>query len=254
MTTQDKAALTAKERTIRDRDWQLEGEANLAAEELAKYRWEQTIGGGGKSFRGYAKLVGRGDRAIRAMVNGYAAYIDRGADDVGRTLSECIERAKLGAEKELATEAVAEAADTTFDNVAAHRRPERDAVQQVAKRIVEDNPNRDYETVVQQVAERRVTARQKYQQGEALKRRMGNRALMIEGPLAGARRYLIEAGKAAADGADEVLDSEDVEAIQHLIVEVRILLDKIDTRMSGDVDTTDWDAELRRLTNEGENA
>jgi hypothetical protein len=56
------------------------------------------------SIREYARQVGRNYKTIAAMVNGYATHRE-GASAI--TLNEAIERAKMGAERELATEAVA---------------------------------------------------------------------------------------------------------------------------------------------------
>jgi hypothetical protein len=78
------------------------------------------------SLREYARQVGRAYKTIAAMANGYAAHQSGGA--AAATLNEAIERAKMGAERELATEAVAKARGITF---AQARKTQPDKVREV---------------------------------------------------------------------------------------------------------------------------
>lgn len=82
--------------------------AESASESLAEHRWHWTLDESNRervTVSTYARAIGKAQSTVFAQVNGYAAY--RGTS-IG-TLSEAIERANIGAERQAVTDAVADA-------------------------------------------------------------------------------------------------------------------------------------------------
>jgi hypothetical protein len=95
-----------------------------AADDLAQLRWHWTLDESNPdrvSFREYARQVGVHKKSVGAMANGYAAYITAGGGDVPPTpgepqsVTDHIELANMGAERQDAVKAVAKATGASVD-------------------------------------------------------------------------------------------------------------------------------------------
>lgn len=95
-----------------EEDRQLDEAVSRTSEALARLRWHWTLDEHNEervSVREYARQVGRSFPAVHSYANGFRISRDRGIP-----ISEAIERARVSAETEAATEAVAEARGVAF--------------------------------------------------------------------------------------------------------------------------------------------
>lgn len=221
-------------------DAALEKEHAMGLEYLARHRWHWTLDESNServSIRAYAREVGRSFGAIHSMATGYQIHRDHGT-----VISEAIERAKVGAEKETVIEAVADAEGTTFET---------------ARKKYEEV--REVRTMAQERAERRGTsveeeapavAKERVREREAQKQRAQEhkaahslRYIEIEGHLAAAQARLTKALNTAQDVG---WDTGEIELIADSVARIRAVLNLIDLRITGETEV-DWDYEMKKL-------
>lgn len=224
-------------------DHRLEKQASSASEDLARHRWHWTLNTDNPKrvpIREYARSVGRNEGVVRGQVKGYAEWTASGG---GRTLNECIERAKMGAESEAVTEAISEARGTSFSQTRKTRPTEIRRVREIARERAEKHGT-DVAEEAQKVAEWVVKSEKaalKNRQEQAARHSL--RFVAVEQYLAKAMRALT----AALNESHHVPWSDDErEMLTETIEKVRQLLALIDLSVVGTADV-DWDAELARL-------
>lgn len=227
-----------------EEDHRLEGSATKASESLAKHRWHWTLDETNPkrvSIRAYARAIGRSEATIRHYVNGYAAW---SANEDVRTLSESIERAKVGTEKETAIEAVAKARGQSFVHTRQERPTEVKRVRDMARERAEQRGT-SVEEEAPRAAEWVVKAEKAAKkQHEDRTERLGLRFVEMERHLDAMKR----AGTQALRIAHEVPWGDDErELLSHTVGNVKALLGLIDTALTGATDT-DWDAELAKIS------
>lgn len=246
-------------RKVITEDQRLDTAHAATIEALARHRWHWTLDESNAkrvSVRAYAKAIGRHERRVRAQVNGYATWTDQGADGTGRTpvdgagvgfrtLDECIERAKVSAEKEAVIDAVAKAKGVTFGSA----RKDHQAVD-TATAIAASRAERRGSTVADEIhgaAEHMVKSREAAAKGRDRRRKEHSWQWMeVEGHLAYAQRRVQQA-LTATEGVE--FDAEERDLMAHALDKLRATLALIDLRLSGRVDV-DWDAELAKLGDE----
>lgn len=228
-------------------DHELEASASKASEALAHHRWHWTLDESNPdrvSIREYARQVVRHRRVVGGQVNGYADWTSGAAS--GATLAECIERAKMSVETEVATEAVAEARGVAFKTARQSRPTEVKRVREIAR----DRAERKGTTVEEEapkVAESIVkTEKAEIRQAEERKAQHPLRYISIEGKLA---RMLRIGTEVLSEAQDVGFDGEEQELLAETIGKLRALLNLIDMRFAGTVDV-DWDAELAKISKE----
>lgn len=223
-----------------------------SADELAKLRWHWTLDESNPdrvSFREYARQVGRGEQAIRAAANGYQAFLDAGAYGTVRapgqpqTITDHVELAKMGAERQEAVKAVAKHTGRNVVDVASNKRAEVDAVVNTAReRAVERGTTVEHE--IERAAEWREKARKTAEREQDEKRKASTlRYIEIEGHVGAAMQRLRKVLTSA-----ELVDftNEERELIADSLGKLRALLNLIDLRITGQTDV-DWDSEFEKL-------
>ena len=229
---------------VRREDRALEAKSETAREGLARHRWHWTLDEANSermSIRAYGRLVERSDVAIRRMVNGYALWCAKGALS-GRSLADCIEAADLGAEREAATQAVADARGVAFTTAATHQRDEVTSTLGVARERAERRGT-DVEQELVNVAQHREKARQADQEERQERRRMRTAEFMrVEAALGKAARAL----RVALEIGDTHFSDEERDLLTVTLSNVRALLGLVEMRIAGTADI-DWDAEMTRL-------
>ena len=221
-----------------------------ATDELAKMRWEWTLDQSNPdrvSFSAYARQVGANEATIRVMANGYAAwltdsYVDVRTPGKPQTVSDHIELAKMGAERQVAVKAVAKHSGASVTNVAGHKRAEVDAVVHTAReRAVDRGTTVEHE--IERAAEWREKARRSAKREQDEKREQATmRYIEIEGDIGAAMQRL----RKILNAADVGFSEEERELIVESLGRLRALMNLIDVRIAGKVDI-DWDAELAKI-------
>lgn len=219
-----------------------------AADDLAKLRWHWTLDETNPdrvSFRQYAKDVGRDVRTISTMVNGYVTYLAESVAVHGntRSLNDHIELAKIGARKQAATEALADAQGLSVGNVASTQRDRVKDVVELAEAAAERRGTTVEEEIPRAAVSHHRTREYAAKQRAEHKKRHTMRYIEMEGHLAAAKQRLNDALKCAQD-VD--FDDEEAELIADSIRNVSALLRLLDARFVG-TSGTDWDAELARI-------
>jgi hypothetical protein len=227
-------------------DHELEASATKASEALVSHRWHWTLdesNPGRVAIREYARQIVRAYSTVYKQVHGFANPDYRAG---AITLDEATDRANMGAEREAATEAVAEARGLAFRTARESRPTEVKRVREIAREraerkgtTVEEEAPRVAESIVRtEKAEARVT--------EERKARHSLRYVSVEGKLA--RMYRI--GEDALKEAEDVgFDDEERELLAETVGKLRALLNLIDMRFAGTVDV-DWDGELAKIAGE----
>lgn len=224
-------------------DQRLDATATTTQEQLARLRWHWTLDESNPdrvSQSEYARSVGRSQVAIRAMAAGYNAFVI-GVD--GRSLTDCIELAKLSTTKQAATEAVAGAMSLSVTAVASGH---RDKVKETIAAATEAAERRGT-SVADEIP--RIAQAHERQRQSAERQRVEHKAahtlryVQIEGHLAAAKDRL---GKALAVAHDVDLDGDEVELIVDMLRQVNVALRLLDVRFTGE-SHTDWDAEAQLL-------
>ena len=222
-------------------DRQLEHATTSASKQLAELRWHWTLDETNAErvgLREYAREVGRGLPTIHSYANGYVLSRDR---DI--PISEAIQRAGMGTEREAATEAIAKARGVTFSTIKQSRPTEVKRVRDMARERIEQHGG-TIEEQTQKAAEWVVKAEQaEHDQTAARRERLGMRFIGIEERLQRVRRELIQAvNEAAAVGWGE----HEQELLAQTLAQVKALLELLDMAIVGAVDV-DWDSELAGL-------
>lgn len=224
-------------------DRSLEKVTTKASEQLAELRWHWTLDESNPKrvgLREYAREVGRDHKLITKYAKGYALW---SGDDIVPTLSEAIERAAMGAENEVATEAVAKARGVAFSTARQSRPTEVKRVRDMARERVEKHGG-TIEEQTEKAADWIVRSEKAAERTTAARReRLGMRFIGIEDRLQRVRRELIQAvNEAAAVGWGD----EERELLAQTLAQVKALLELLDMAVVGAVDV-DWDAELAGL-------
>lgn len=233
---------------VAEEDLRLETGIVSRSAKLAELRWRWTLdesNPGRVPVSEYARRVGLRQSTIRGYARGYALWRDAGG---GVTLTEAIERARMGGETEAAARAVAESRGQSLGHVRQARRTEVRRVREVAR----DRAERRGTTVeeeVRTVAETitRVEAAGRTIRSERLER-LGFRFVEMERLLDSAKRTLVK----ALDLAQEIdWGPEESEMLDSSVANVKALLGLIDVAFEGAADV-DWDEELAKLTQAGD--
>lgn len=226
-------------------DRRLDATAVSAQEQLAELRWHWTLDESNPdrvSFRAYAEAVGLNNTAIRAMANGYATW-SADASVSTRTLTDCIELAKLSTTKQAATEATAQAMGLSVTAVASGH---RDKVKETVASATEaaERKGTSVEEEIPRIAQAHETQRKSAAKQRAEhKQNHSLRYIQIEGHLAAAKDRL---GKALDVAHDVELADEEVELIVDMLRQVNVALRMLDARFVGE-SGADWDAEAEKL-------
>jgi hypothetical protein len=228
-------------------DRSLDAAASRSQEELAKLRWHWTLDESNPKrvgIREYAKAVGRSHTTIRTVAAGYAAWKEAsGSVHASRSLNDEIEMAKLGATKQVATEALAKATGKSIGNVASTRRSDIDSVIRSAEHRAERQG-----TTVEEEIPRAAASHAKTQQHEA-KAKADRKAkhtlqyIRLEGLITTAS---IALKKALDEAADVAFNEEEEFLLRDSIAHLQALLTLIDLRVGGTPDI-DWDGELAKI-------
>jgi len=226
-------------------DKRLDGAATNAQEQLAKLRWHWTLDESNPnrvSFSEYGRQVGRANTAIRSMAHGYANFSNASVRG-NRSLTDCIELAKLTTEKQAATEAVADAMNLSVTAVASGH---RDKVKETIRAAHEAATRK--ESSIEEEIPRIAQAHERQRQSAAKqraehKRSHSMRYIEIEGHLAAAKDRL---ARALSVAHDVDLNGEETELIVDMLRQVNAALRLLDARFVGE-SGTDWDNEAERL-------
>jgi len=230
--------------TVVQEDQRLETAAEAASEALARHRWHWTIDESNPdrvSIKEYAESVGRASSTINKHANGFAIWRNRAG---AISLSEAIERANMGAEKQTVTAAVATARGVSFHHTRQERPTEIRRVQEIAR----DRAERHGTTIEEEapkVAEAIARAeRVGIQAKQVRKDRLGLRFIQMEEKLNAVKRSLVEAVNLAHDIE---WGHEETELLQSTLDNLKSLLNLIDVAFVGG-SKVNWDKELERLT------
>lgn len=256
-------------------DSRLETAANKANEALAKHRWHWTLDESNPdrvSMREYARAVSRDHKTIRGYVNGYAEWAGAAGSP---TLNECIERARMSADQETYTEAVAEANQVTFPQARKAYAPDvtrvREAVHQEADRrqraaeteretaqvqrrepdptVVarEHMPPEERVSYAHRYAEQiaRSKASEAKREGDK-KRALSANYMYVDAKLTHAYRDLKEVLDYQQRGLLDLPEAE-LELVRDSVSKVKAVLDLVNLAITGSVDV-DWDKEMENLS------
>lgn len=228
-------------------DRRLDQTQTKAAEALMRLRWHWTLDESNAdrvSMREYARQVQKHPKTITADAKGYAAMQGDGAS--AATPGEARERAKMGAETQAATEAVAKARGVKFQTARQERSVEVRRVREAARQRAEDKGT-TVEDEVTAIAE--TIAKREKQEADARRERAraGDlRFVEMEHHLARAKRPLMEALTLARE-----IEWSDVhrEVLEQTIANLRALLGLVDIAIVGSTEV-DWDSELAKITSD----
>jgi hypothetical protein len=227
-----------------EQDHKLERATAKTSEQLAKLRWHWTLDETNPdrvSLKAYARGISRDRALVTKYAKGYASWQE--GDDIV-TLSEAIERAGMGAEREAATEAVAQARGLGFSTVKQSRPTEIKRVREIARERVEQHGG-TIEEQAEKAAEWIVKAEKAdARQRDERKERLGLRFVEMEEELDAVKRRLIKAVNLAHDVP---WGDEERELLGTTLANVKALLELINLALVGSADV-DWDAELADLT------
>ncbi len=225
-------------------DRRLEKATEAASEELAALRWHWTLdeeNGKRISIREYARELGRGESTIREYASGYALWLE-GARSI--PLLEAMKRSQMGAETQVATEAVAKARGVKFGTAHEKRRTEIKRVRSIARERAEERGT-TIEEEAPRVAEWIAESEKVKERLQAERNQKVNlRYVEMEGELVGAKRRLLNALRVAREVDWE---PEHQELLTDTVEGVRLLLGLIDLALAGAANV-DWDVELAKLT------
>lgn len=222
-------------------DRRLETAEHKAGETLVKHRWHWTLDESNPkrvSVSAYARAVGRALSTVLGQVNGYEAHRVHAIP-----LSEAIERAKVGSEKEAVINAVAKARGTSFGDARQRRPDEVKRVRQIARDRAEQN-NTTVEEEAPKVADWIIKAEKaEAKREQASKQKHSLKFVQIEADL---RKILRLASNVLNDSHGVPFTDEEKDLLAETIGKVRALLNLIDLRFADAADV-DWDAELTKI-------
>jgi hypothetical protein len=216
-----------------------------ASESLAKLRWHWTLDESNPkrvALREYARETGRTRRIIEAYAYGYARW--KGGDAGVATLAEAIERAKMGSETAAATEAVAAQRGLSIKQTRTVHASEVRRVREQARERAERRKTTVEEEIPTVMAWREKAARAAEREKVERKRRYSPAYFEAEAKLDRARREIAAVARLAVemDWADQ-----EQELLQTTLANIKSLLKLVDAAVTG-TSGTDWDGDLRRLT------
>jgi hypothetical protein len=221
---------------VAKRDAALRASVDNASEELAKHRYDNTIGAG-VSFREYARKCGVDEAIVRRYVKAH----EMRTSGPHLSMSDALVKASTSAEQADVIEVVAEARGTSMKNVQAHHGDEVRRVRNMARERAERRGTnvRDEAEVIARTAVRQERSQAKRRTDRKAKTDL--RFIELERHLLAARRALMNAVAVEVE-----LEDEHVELLGHAVGVVRDLLNLVDLKFIGAGDV-DWDAELARL-------
>lgn len=234
-----------------ERDHKLEGANTKTTEALAKHRYHWTLDESNPdrvSLGAYARATGKNLATIRNHARGYEMWL-AGHGGSPMTLAECIDRARIGAERTEVVEAVAEANKVEFTTARRALAPDINRVKAAVERKVERQPDitpEEKQDYTKKVAKTYALNRQAEQRRTANRKKNKTfRYINIEGELAQARRcvsrILDEARGAEGDFSDDEIEllTRSFDALVAAINVARMaVLDNI---------SVDWDVEMAKL-------
>ena len=213
---------------------------------LAKLRWHWTLDESNPdrvTVAQYARDVGRAHNTVKKYAHGYGLFQ---LHDMAQSITECIERAGMGAETEAATDAVAKARGNEFTTTRQNRSTEVRRVREIARERAEKRGT-TVEEEAPQVADWIVKTEKAGKQVAAeRKEKLGLRFVEMEGKLDKVKRDLVDAVRLAQEIG---WGDEEVELLQHDLANIKSLLHLIDMALVGSADV-DWDTELSKLNEE----
>lgn len=227
-------------------DNRLERLASSASEELARHRWHWTLNTDNPKrvpVREYARQVGRAHKTIDAQVNGYALFV-RGTP---HSLNECIERAKMGAEKAELVEAVAEANKVGLQQARKVYSSDVSRVRDAVERQAERKPDMSAEErgdYTRRVAEMMARSRRSEAERKSKAKSRTASLVLIDSKLIHARRDVEDA---IAEARRAGLDEDAVEYLDSSLDKLQSATKLLRLAIAGSVDV-DWDAELAKLS------
>lgn len=243
--------ITALPKGVVAEDRQLERAAESATEALAYHRWHWTLDESNPdrvSIRQYAEAVDKAMQTIQVHVKGYmlSAQSDR---DI--PVTEGVERARMSAERELASDAVAQAHGIKLSTVRLLHKDEvkevQSAVQREAERReehAEDFPADAREDYAKRLAEmKKRTQEREEREEEQYKQNHGWAFFDIDTDMSKARELM---RTALTKVKDVQFDDEERELLQRENEAIRGMSRLIESALTGD-SGTDWDAELALL-------
>lgn len=238
---------TAADFVARDRE--LESANEKTTEQLAAHRWHWTLDETNPdrvSMSEYGRRVGRSQKAIRKIVNGYVAWKARTssyAPGAPSTLVEFIEHAALGAETAEAVAAVAAVSGKSFTTVATKGREEVKSVVDTARERAERKGTTVSEEIPA-VAEWREKGRKARSSEKAARREMRTFTLVeFEGHIGKASREL---RKALTIAREVDFDVEETEILEDAIAKLKTIVQLIDVRITGETGI-DWEEEFAEI-------
>lgn len=223
------------------RDHELEAAHERSGEVLAEHRWHWTLDESNPervSLKQYARTVHRSYSVVHADATGFAVWREQADRIDAISLSDCKARARIGAEKAEAAEAVAAARGVSLTTATTgSAQQETQAVLDMARDRVE-RKGTSLSEEIPAVAEWRETARRAHASDKAASQRAkGLQLVQLEGHLGKAIRDLREA-LALAREID--FDDEQVELISDTLASLRNIVGLIDVRLTGSTGV-DWD-------------
>jgi hypothetical protein len=220
-----------------------------ASEELARHRWHWTLDPDNPkrvSIREYARSVGKAKSTIEAYANGFAAW--NSGRPGAATLGEAMDRAKMSAAKAELVEAVAEANEVGFKQVAKSYGPDVARLREAVHREAERRPEMTAEErsdFINRTADFMSRSRRAEQRRQ--EHRKSNRTaqfVIIDGEITQARRCLMRALTEARGTED--LDEDTVRLLETALDSLKAITELLRLAISGSI-AVDWDAELARL-------
>lgn len=233
-----------------EKDHKLDGANVKTTEALAKHRYHWTLDETNPNrvtLGAYARATGRNLATIRNHARGYEMWLTHGGSPMA--LAECIDRARIGAERTEVVEAVAEANKVEFTTARRSLAPDINRVKAAIERKVERQPDitpEEKQEYTKKVAKTYAISRQAEQRRTTnRKKNKSAQFVIIEGELSQARRCLSRALEEARQGADGMGDDE-----------IQLLTHSIDSLLAAggivrmallDAVNVDWDAEMVKL-------
>lgn len=235
-----------------EKDRKLEDANTKTTEALAKHRYFWTLDESNPnrvSLGAYARATGKNLATIRNHARGYELWLGQAHGPRPMALAECIERARMSADKVEIVEAVAEANNVEFKTAKERHAPDVNRVKAAVERKVERQPDitpEEKQDYTKKVAKTYALSRQAEQRRTAnRKKNRSLRYINIEAELAQARRCLSRILDEARGAERDFTDDEIAllsRAFDGLVATLNV------ARMAVlDAISVDWDAEMAKL-------
>lgn len=245
--------MTNLPKTVVKRDHDLSQSYESIGMELMEHRWHWTLDESNPkrvSIKEYADSVGRSQSSIKSDAIGWKNLLEEearaaaGEKVVKRTPNDHRKLAGMGATRQHAAKALADATGKSVNNVARHRSQELTAVTRIAEERALKKGT-DVEEEVEKVV--KIHAGSQKAEADRKSRKKANhtvRWLEINADLGTVQQKL---GKVLNTAEGVPFTDDEVELISASLGKVRALIGLIDLRISGETDI-DWDAEFRKIT------